>query len=176
MSVAMSILIGISLSMDAFSLAMIYGTLNLNKRTIWNLSFVVGMFHFLMPQAGFYIGKIFLNIITIDPDILVGVIFMIIAIQMFISFFKQEEVSVLKGMLSLLLFAFTVSIDSFTVGIGLSGLVDNICLQGVIFSIISFMFTFLGLSLGTKLATKFGNITTLIGSILLFIISFKFLF
>lgn len=41
------ILIGISLSMDAFSLSMIYGTLNLERKSIVFLSFLVGVFHFL---------------------------------------------------------------------------------------------------------------------------------
>lgn len=176
MSLAMSIIIGISLSMDAFSLAMIYGTLNLEKKVIKELSLAVGIFHFFMPQIGFKIGKLILSIIKIKPDILVGIIFLFIALQMFFSLFKNEEVSALKGPLSLVLFAFTVSIDSFSVGIGLSGLIENIYIQGLIFSIISLLFTYLGLNLGTKLATKFGNITTLIGSILLFIMSLEYLF
>ena len=176
MSVAMSIIIGVSLSMDAFSLAMIYGTLNLEKKVIRQLSISVGIFHFFMPQIGFKIGKLILNVIKIKPDILVVIIFLFIALQMFFSLFKNEEVSALKGPLSLILFAFTVSIDSFSVGLGLSGLIENIHLQGLIFAIISFLFTYLGLNLGTKLATKFGNITTLIGSILLFIMSLEYLF
>lgn len=176
MSLAMSIIIGISLSMDAFSLAMIYGTLKLDKKIIINLSLAVGIFHFIMPQIGFAIGKLILNVIPIEPDTLVGIIFLFISLQMFSSLFKKEEVSMLKGPLSLILFAFTVSIDSFSVGLGLSGLTNNVHLQGVIFSLISFLFTYLGLNLGTKLATKFGNITTLIGSILLFILSIEYLF
>lgn len=176
MSLTMSIIIGISLSMDAFSLAMIYGTLNLNKKTISTLSIAVGIFHFFMPQIGFAIGRLLLNVIEVNPDILVGLIFLFISLQMIFSVFKDEEVAALKNIFSIILFSFTVSIDSFSVGFGLSGLVDNIYLQGIVFSLISSLFTFLGLNLGTKLASKFGNITTLIGSILLFFISLDYLF
>ena len=119
MSLTMSIIIGISLSMDAFSLAMIYGTLNLNKKTIRTLSIAVGIFHFFMPQIGFAIGKLLLNVIEIDPDILVGLIFLFISLQMIFSVFKDEEITALKSIFSIILFSFTVSIDSFSVGFGL---------------------------------------------------------
>ena len=42
-----TILVGISLSMDAFSLALIYGTYGLNKKDIYFLSnnFILKLFH-----------------------------------------------------------------------------------------------------------------------------------
>ena len=47
MNLGQLIIISISLSMDAFSLAIIYGTLGLDKKMTNLLSSMVGSFHFL---------------------------------------------------------------------------------------------------------------------------------
>ena len=49
MRLIMVMLIAISLSMDAFSLSLAYGTLNLEKKYINLLSIIVGVYHFFMP-------------------------------------------------------------------------------------------------------------------------------
>ena len=41
--------VAVSLSMDAFSLALIYGTCNMGKRNELLLAIIVGLFHFFMP-------------------------------------------------------------------------------------------------------------------------------
>ena len=40
------LIVAISVSMDAFSLSLLYGTLNLRKEEIIKLSIMVGIFHF----------------------------------------------------------------------------------------------------------------------------------
>ena len=52
-----TLLIAISLSMDAFSLSLVYGTLNIDKKNKIILSFIVGIYHFLMPLLGLSIGS-----------------------------------------------------------------------------------------------------------------------
>lgn len=170
------IMVAIGLSMDAFSLAILYGTLNFNKRKTLVLSTSVGIFHFFMPLLGNLIGIIILKIVPIAPNIVVGIIFLIISIEMILSIFKQEEIMDLKGVFAILLFAFTVSIDSFSVGIGLSAICDKKILAVSIFSVTSFLFTYLGLSIGSKLTEKFGKWSTLFGGIVLLLLSFVYLF
>ena len=68
------ILIGISLSMDAFSLALIYGTYGLSSRRQFMLSVIVGCFHFFMPLIGYKISNILSNYIIVDLNILVAII------------------------------------------------------------------------------------------------------
>ncbi len=161
---------GIGLSMDAFSLAILYGTLSLSKKKMVSLSACVGVFHFFMPLLGYACGKTLLRFISINPHVLMGVIFCLIAVQMFFSLSKEEEPILLTGFLSLCLFAFTVSIDSFSIGIGLSGFNTNLLVAPLIFSLTSFTFTLIGLILGKKINKIVGNISTLIGSILLFVL------
>lgn len=170
------IMIAIGLSMDAFSLAILYGTLNFNKRKTLTLAGSVGVFHFFMPLFGNLIGLFLLSVLPVSSNIVVGVIFLVISIQMLFSTFKEEEIVDLKGIFAIILFAFTVSIDSFSVGIGLSAVCDNKVLAVSIFSITSFLFTFMGLTIGSKLTEKFGKVSTLIGSMVLLVLSFVYLF
>lgn len=170
------IMIAIGLSMDAFSLAILYGTLDFNRKKTLTLSGCVGAFHFFMPLLGNVIGLFLLNLLPVRPNVLVGIIFFVISIQMLISIFKAEEVIDLKGLFSIILFAFTVSIDSFSVGIGLSAVCDNKILAVSVFSMTSFIFTFMGITLGSKLTEKFGKISTLLGSIMLLCLSVVYLF
>ena len=169
-------LVAVGLSMDAFSLAVIYGTLSLSKKRIILLSGIVGVFHFFMPLLGNILGSLISNIIKINLDIVVGLILIAIAVEMIISLFKNEEVKSLVGLSSLLLFGFTVSIDSFSVGIGLSVLYSNVLLSVIIFSFVSFLFTFIGLLIGKKLSDIFGYIATTIGSIILLVLGIGYIF
>lgn len=171
MSLFMIFMVAVSLSMDAFSLALIYGTLNISSKTIRNMSGVVGIFHFFMPLFGFLFGDLLSFFLDFEADLLVGIIFLILALQMFISLFKTEEVEVLSGFLSYFLFGFTVSVDSFSVGIGIGSLRDAIFLPCVVFSLVSACFTYLGLRLGKKLAARFGKFSTVVGSFILFILA-----
>lgn len=170
------IMIAIGLSMDAFSLAVLYGTLNFTKRKALTLAGSVGVFHFFMPLFGNVIGLFLLDLLPIEPNIVVGIIFFVISVQMLFSTFKDEEIIDLKGLVSVFLFAFTVSIDSFSVGIGLSAICARKILAVGIFSIFSFLFTFIGIMIGSKLTEKFGRVSTILGSIVLLFLSIVYLF
>ena len=58
--------------------------------------------------------------------------------------FKKEEIVIMKP-LDIFLFALAVSIDSFSVGLTLNNINKNYLLSALIFSLISFSFTYLGL-------------------------------
>ena len=168
-------LTAVGLSMDAFSLSLIYGTLNMSKKTNRSMSIMVGIFHFFMPILGYFLGTIILKYIPVNPDTLVGIIFIILSIEMMISLTKDEQVKILTSFLSVCFFAFTVSIDSFSVGIAFGTLKNNIYISSIIFSVISALFTYTGVTLGKKLVKNFGGISTLIGSIILLFLGISYL-
>jgi len=164
----------IGLSMDAFSLALAYGTtkIPINKKVL--LSITVGIFHFFMPKLGALIGtELLLNYIA-KANYLVGIIFLILAIEMLLSR-KEEKTGFITNMISIILFSFTVSIDSFSVGIALSLTTTDINSPCIIFALISTLFTFLGVELGSKIAYKFENKAEYIGIIILLILGIKYL-
>lgn len=176
MKILTIVLIAISLSMDAFSLAMLYGTEGIKRKDKLILSIIVGIFHFIMPIIGLSIGSIITNKIIFKHDILEGIILSLIAIEMIISSFKEKEQTFLISIPGFLLFGLSVSIDSLTVGIGLQTITDNYVLSALIFSITSLIFTLLGLNLGNILNQKYGKISTLIGGIILFILGLIHIF
>ena len=176
MSIIVVILIAISLSMDAFSLSLAYGTVGLSKKETNLLSIIVGIYHFFMPLIGMFLGQIILNIIHIRPDLAVFIVLLFIGIQMVIESFKEKEEIKQMSKLELVLFGLAVSIDGFSVGIGLNTITNNIVLASIIFSICSYLFTYLGLKLGKKLNEIIGKIATALGGITLIIIAFIYLF
>lgn len=170
MNIILVFLIAISLSMDAFSLSLAYGTISLSKNDIKLLSVIVGIYHFFMPILGMLIGNFILNVLKINDNILVFVIFLFIGISMIIESFKKgEKVKKLK-ITEMILFGLAVSIDSFSIGIGLNAISNNFLICSIIFSITSFVFTYIGLVLGNKLNQLIGKVATFIGGITLIIL------
>ena len=145
--------------MDAFSLALIYGTQGITKKDKLLLSLIVGVYHFIMPLIGVIIGNLITSKILINTNILVGIILSLIAVEMIISSFKETNNKFLLTFPSYLIFGLSVSIDSLTTGVGLSVITDKYILSSIIFAFTSLIFTYLGLNLGDKLNKKYpGNV------------------
>lgn len=176
MSILVVFIIAVSLSMDAFSLSLAYGTLNLEKKYMNLLSMIVGIYHFFMPLIGLYVGSTVLSIIKINPNIIVFLVLVFIGIQMIIDSFKSDKLVKLVKLKDLLLFGFAVSIDSFSVGIGLNTITDNYLLSVTMFSLSSFTFTYIGLLLGKKISEIIGKLATIIGGIVLIVIGIIYAF
>lgn len=170
MSLFILLTIAVSLSMDAFSLSLVYGTLSLDKKHILKLSIIVGCYHFLMPLLGMFVGKIIFSLLIIDSDIIVSVILTFIGVQMIWESFKESEKQKIMSNVEQFLFGLAVSIDSFSVGIGLKDLGITPLINALTFSFCSFIFTYFGLILGKKISKKIGNYSTILGGIGLILI------
>ena len=90
--------------------------------------------------------------------------------QMIIDIIKHEEEAFNLSFLGMLLFAFGVSIDSFSVGLGIKAITSNIYLAMSIFSICSFLFTYGGIIVGKQANKILGMYANIIGVIILFIL------
>ena len=176
MKILTIVLIAISLSMDAFSLSLLYGTEGIKKKEKIILSLIVGIYHFIMPLIGLSLGSIIKSKIIFSSEILVGIILCLIAIEMLISSFKEKEEKFLLSFPGFLIFGLSVSVDSLTTGIGLPAITSKYILSCTIFSIISFIFTFLGLNLGNVLNQKYGKLSTIIGGTILLMLGMFYIF
>lgn len=171
MNLFIILVIAISLSMDAFSLSLAYGTLDIEKKNMYTLSIIVGVYHFFMPLIGYFIGSNFIKFLPVASNFVVFIILTLIGLEMIIDTIrKAEELKVMK-IYSMIIFGLTVSIDSFSVGLGLDTISKNILLSSLIFSITSFVFTITGLFIGKKINQIFGRISTLIGGCVLILIA-----
>ena len=171
-----TLIIGISLSMDAFSLALIYGTQSISKKNKIILSIIVGIYYFVMPLLGVFLGNIILKYLVINLSIVVSIIFLFIGIEMIISSIKDDSHDFVVSIFGFLIFGLSVSIDSFTTGIGLNVINNNYLEVSSIFCIISGSFTYLGLILGNKLGSIFGKLSTIIGGVILIILGIIYFF
>lgn len=169
------LIIAVSLSMDAFSLSLAYGTLNPEKKYIKKLSIIVSIYHFIMPLLGLTIGNILLKIIPLDPNIIVFIVLTFIGIEMIIDSFKKEDNVHLMTLKEMILFGLAVSLDSFSVGVGLETLTNNYIISVSMFSLSSFIFTYIGLTIGKKINNLIGPISAIIGGLILIIIGITYI-
>lgn len=164
--------IAIALSMDTFSLSLGIGTGSISKKRCLFFSVLVGIMHFMMPLLGNIIGNKLVEIFMLRSNFLLGLILIYLGITMLIDIFKPSEEPKTLNFINMLLFAVGVSIDSFSTGIGLSAITNNIYLAMLIFSFTSFCFTYLGLLIGKYANHLLGAYATVFGSILLIVIGF----
>ncbi len=167
--------LAIGLSMDAFSLALAYGTNKPPFKKCLITSLFVGLFHFFMPLLGSTIGYMFTKKITLNTNLFVALIFFLLALEMFLSR-KEEQKEFITSFLSIIFFSFSVSVDSFSVGIALGITNSFVLLASILFSIVSAFFTLLGLILGKKLYEKYGEKATILGILILLLLALKYLF
>ena len=169
------LIIGVSLSIDAFSVSTVIGMTHPSRKKCWITSIIVGIFHFIMPLLGLYLSYQITKKVNINTDLLLGIILLLISTQMFIEYIKPSNKDISLTKLGIFLFAFGVSLDSFTIGIGLKAITNNILLSSTIFSLCSFSFTFLGLTLGKYVSKILKKYSYLIGTILLFLLGISFI-
>lgn len=168
------LLISISLSMDAFSLSLIYGTGGITQKNKIILSTIVGLFHFFMPLLGLFFGSIIMKYLIIKVNLVVGIIFGIIGLEMLFSK-ENNDLKILTNILGFLFFGLSVSIDSLTTGIGLSAISKNYIMVSALFMTVSAIFTYLGLNLGNKLNNKFGIYASKLGGIIMLILAISYI-
>lgn len=162
--------IAVGLSMDAFSLSILYG---INKKQILT-ALIVGIFHFIMPNLGVLLTSILSINFNKYTNIISGIIFLILAVEMIKSYKEDSKKYTLEKITTIILFAFAVSIDSFSIGIVLSLANEHTILASIVFALTSFIFTYIGLFFGKTLNDKVGNISKIIGILIIIILSVKY--
>ena len=169
------VIIGISLSMDAFSLSLVYGTYGISTSDKILLSIIVGVYHFIMPILGNYLGNYIMDYFIFKSNIFIAIVFLIIGIDMIISSVKNKEDKLLYNIWGFLIFGLSVSIDSFTTGIGMGAISSNYFMISMVFMICSGILTFIGLVFGNKFSDRYGNYSTIMGGIILIVLSIYYM-
>ena len=156
MNILFLILIGFSLSMDTFSLAINIGTYNHSKKDNITYSLIVGLCHLILPIIGAYLGSYLIHIIAIKISTLLFFVFLFIGIEMFLSLISKEEKNLELNSLNKIIYAFSVSLDSLTVGLILKSMGSIWILGPIIFALEATFFTYLGLTVGKLSYQKMG--------------------
>lgn len=169
------LLIGISLSMDTFSLSLSLGTLSNSKR-LKVIPFVVGIFHFFMPLLGNIVGLKLVLLLNLTSHILLGIILITLAINIAFHYFKDEDININLSFWGIVFLALCVSFDSFTVGMGISAITDKYLVSSFIFALCSSSFTYLGILIGRYSSQHIGKYANMLGILLLLILGIYHLF
>lgn len=177
MSILISLfMIGVSLSMDTFSISLSIGTFNINRSKTIFLALLVGIMHFFMPLFGSILGYKITTFLNINVNFLLGIILLIIGVEMIIELVKPDEKNFNLSLFNMILVSISVSLDSFSTGLGLHAITQNFVLSGIIFSVCAASFTFLGLIIGKYSNEKIGVFSNVLGITILVILGFMHIF
>lgn len=162
--------IGLALSMDAFGLSIGIGMQKISKRTFILLPLCVAVFHFVMPMLGNSFSFFIRDILYFDPSFLMVAVFFYLSVMMFVTRNNEDNV-ILKSFISILFTSFSVSIDSLTVGLGLSSITNHYIASSIIFSTCAGCLTYIGLMTGKYSKKCLKKEANVFGSVLLFILA-----
>ena len=157
-----------ALGMDAFSVSLGLGMQKLRLKRIAIIGLVIGLFHIMMPYIGILLGNVISGRFGEWAELLGGMLLLGIGAQMFFSAFREKEETLFQPAgFGLLLFAFTVSIDSFSAGLSLGLSQSKTLFVIAAFGVMSILLTWLGLLVGRKARGFFGRYSELLGGSIL---------
>lgn len=179
------VLIGISLSMDAFAVAICAG-LKMRKidlRQAGLISLFFGGFQMLMPILGWWLGRLFENYVDSIDHYIAFALLAFIGGKMIYDAFREDDgnggaCAVLDlGIKTLTVMAIATSIDALAVGVtfGLDPHV-KILPATLIIGATTFVISFSGVAIGNIFGTRFRAKAQIVGGVVLILIGCKILF
>lgn len=187
MSFVEILLIGIGLSMDAFSVSICKGLTT--KKFSWKMALSCGLwfgfFQALMPVIGYYLGEQFEQYITaVDHWIAFGLLFLIGANMIREAFSKKEvenveqenfPLSTFRSQLQMFPLAIATSIDALAVGISFACIQVRIWSSVLIIGVTTFLFSVAGVKIGNVFGSRFEKSAEILGGAILILIGTKIL-
>lgn len=177
-----SVLLGVGLAMDAFSVSLANG-LNephMKKKKMCEIAGVFAVFQALMPMAGWVcvhtIVQYFRTFEKFIPWIAL-VLLLFIGGKMLIEGIRNKEAEVEKaevGFAALFVQGVATSIDALSVGFTIAeyGLLMALVCAAII-AVVTFFVCLAGLVIGKKFGTKFSNKAEILGGIILIVIGIE---
>ncbi|QVY61382.1 manganese efflux pump MntP family protein [Cytobacillus gottheilii] len=170
-------LMAFALGMDAFSIGLGMGMFKLRLRQIVKIGLTVGLFHVLMPMLGMITGRFLSDKFGEIAAYIGGGLLILLGIQMVLSSFKKEENSLISPVgFGLLLFAVSVSLDSFSVGLSLGIFGAKTAVVLTMFGAAAAILTWVGLFIGRKVQGWLGSYSVTLGGAILLAFGIKLLF
>ena len=182
--------IGVGLSMDAFAVGMTDGMAEPRMRIlkIFLIAGAFGLFQFLMPVLGYYLGSVFTSLVKRIAPWLSFAILAFLGGKMIFDFImehrKKGEDSPPAhptGAAKLLVQAVATSIDALAVGVTLlaaetsQGLPFHVTLCALVIGAITFSLSVAAVLIGRKAGDKFSDKAQLLGGVILVAIGLKIL-
>ncbi|WP_440897921.1 manganese efflux pump MntP [Amphibacillus sp. Q70] len=178
-SVVTPLVLSFVVALDAFSVCLGIGLQPLRLRKIATIGLWIGIFHMFMPLLGLLIGALLAEWITSLTELISGMLLFGLGAQMIFQTFAETFRSNPPkkfNLTAIIVLAFSVSIDSFPIGIslGMSGFLTTVTI--LLFGGVSTLMSWTSLLIGKKvqrnldrsLAWIGGAILCLLGLIIIF--------
>ena len=180
MSFVEVLLIGIGLSMDAFSVSICKGLTT--KQFSWKIALTCGLwfgfFQALMPTIGYFLGAQFQEMIeAYDHWIAFGLLTLIGAnmIREAVSDKEEESANGALDVKTMFLLAIATSIDALAVGVSFACIQVKLWSSVLIIGLTTFIFSMLGVKIGNVFGSKYEKSAGIAGGIILILIGLKIL-
>jgi len=174
------LLIAISMAMDAFAVCLGVGTSQqtTGPRPTFRLSFHFGLFQFLMPVIGWFMGSTIEPLIAAYDHWIAFGLLAFVGIRMIRSGLGDDSEVFTEDPSrgwTLLLLSLATSIDALAIGLGLAFFNVTIWYPAVVIGIVTGLVSWLGMRLGNKLGKKFGKKMEIAGGVTLIVIGLRIL-
>ncbi|GGD92819.1 manganese efflux pump MntP [Paenibacillus nasutitermitis] len=172
------LLMAIALGMDAFSLGVGIGMKGIRLRDILKLSAIIALFHIIMPLMGMLTGKYVSTLLGDVASSAAGVLLLLLGGHMIYSSLRGESVESLNHRTAwgMLVFALSVSIDSFSVGISLGMFAADVLVTVLLFGFFGGVMSTFGLLIGRRVSSSLGEYGEALGGVILFTFGLLVLF
>ncbi|WP_274654328.1 manganese efflux pump MntP family protein [Paenibacillus humicola] len=172
------LIMALALGMDAFSLGIGIGMRGIRLRDVLKLSTMIGLFHIIMPLAGIVAGQYVSTLLGGVATTVAGGLLLLLGGHMVYSSLRGDAVLSINHRTAwgMLLFALSVSIDSFSVGISLGVFAANVLLTVLLFGLFGGAMSILGLLLGRRVSSSLGEYGEACGGVILLTFGLLFLF
>lgn len=170
------LLMAVALGMDAFSVSLGMGMYNLRYRNIFKIGMTVGLFHIIFPFLGMVAGSFLSEKLGGIAAYIGGILVIGLGIQMIVSCIREKnELFITPIGWGLLLFALSVSLDSFSIGLTLGIYGAKVFLVLLCFGTVAAFLSWFGFIIGKNVQSWLGVYSLAFGGSILLIIGLKLL-
>ncbi len=175
MDLAVILLTGLALSMDAFTVSVSKGMTLKNLTTSLGIKIALsfGIFQGIMPFLGWFLGVSFEKYIVAIDHWIALILLTYLGFNMIKGFFEKDEVEENKSYLTnkeLFVLSIATSIDALAVGISFAFTDVNIYYICISITVITFIMCLIGVFLGKKIGNVLSFYAELLGGVILILI------
>jgi putative Mn2+ efflux pump MntP len=181
------VLIGLSLSMDAFAVSVGSGISFRDLKLFHALrgAFFFGLFQFIMPVAGWYLGKSIFSLIEGYDHWVAFALLTLIGGKMIKESFDiklsprkaagggEKTAADIRGLGTLFVLTVATSVDALAVGVSFSFLNVNIIPAALLIGVVTFGLSVSGVKAGNTFGMKYKSKAELAGGVILILMGLK---
>lgn len=171
------LIMALALGMDAFSLGIGIGLKGIRLLHIARLGLIIALFHIVMPVIGMITGHYMSGLLGHVATVAAGVLLLLLGAHMIYNSFRKDSLMPLdyRTLWGTTLFALSVSIDSFSVGVSMGMFATDLVLTVLMFGFFGGSMAILGLLLGRKVSRNLGEYGEACGGVILFAFGLLFI-